>query len=268
MTGDLRARRKFQNPPINELVIALYHLPLSELRTQHIGVYWDQIKDKYPICEQQHPFITETDASVLQPVAGEVFPLPRFWFRSNAHSFLIQVQRNAFMLNWRRPSQSPEYPHYEAVQEEFWNQIGIYKEFIQKSVEAKLDVVNRCELTYINLIARNSFFSSNAEIDKVLPSLEGFCNFANDARQLAGLSATAVYRLNANLLIELTAKLGRRKDEPKEEITILEIKAHGTPLRLSLEAAHDWYETAHEAIYETFITYTNKRVQEEVWKLL
>ena len=259
-------RAKFLNPPINEVVIAVYHLPITELRTQHIGLYWQQIRDKYPNCEQQSPVVSEDDSSIFQNMPGEVFPLPRFWFSSSAHPMLIQVQRNAFMLNWRRLQNNVDYPHYETVQKEFWNAMEIYKAFIQDCVGAKLDVVNRCELTYINVITRNKFFSTHAEIKNVLPPIEGFCNLENDARHLAGLNATAVYRINDNLLVDMVTKLGRRKDATKEEIAILEIKAHGSPVDLSLGEARNWYEVAHEAVNETFLTFTDDRVQKELWK--
>jgi uncharacterized protein (TIGR04255 family) len=52
---------KFVNPPINELVIGLYHIPVIELKAQHIGSYWDRIRDRYPLCEQQQPVISLMD---------------------------------------------------------------------------------------------------------------------------------------------------------------------------------------------------------------
>jgi hypothetical protein len=52
-----KTRVKFQSPPINELVIAIYYLPITELKAQHIGIYWQRIYDKYPICEQQSPIV-------------------------------------------------------------------------------------------------------------------------------------------------------------------------------------------------------------------
>jgi hypothetical protein len=125
------------------------------------------------------------------------------------------------MLNWR--VQNNEYPHYENVEKEFWDEIEIYKAFIQDSVGAKLDVVNRCELTYINVIARNEFFSSRAEIKNVLPSIEGLCNLQNEARDLVGLNVSAIYKINDHLLIDVTTKLGRRTDT-KEEMRSLRSK--------------------------------------------
>jgi uncharacterized protein (TIGR04255 family) len=47
------ARIKFSNPPINELVIAVYYAPLLEFKAQHIGMYWDTVRERYPICEHE-----------------------------------------------------------------------------------------------------------------------------------------------------------------------------------------------------------------------
>ena len=116
------SRIKFKNPPINELVIALYHLPVTEMRAQHIGIYWQRIRDRYPICEQQPPIAGNTPtelAMTLQNMAGEVYPLPRFWFSNADQPTLIQIQRNAFILNWRKGANN-SYPHYEDVENNFW----------------------------------------------------------------------------------------------------------------------------------------------------
>src|SRR5690348_16675603 len=112
-------RTKFTNPPITELVIGLFHLPLEGLRVQHIGSYWDRIRNNYPLCTQQPPIQVPdaAPAAAFAQMPDETFPLPRFWFHNTTHPTLIQVQRNAFMFNWRLLPSLPnnEYPHYETV---------------------------------------------------------------------------------------------------------------------------------------------------------
>src|SRR6516164_7513121 len=104
-------------------------------------------------------------------VPGEVFPLPRFWFLSTIHPTLIQVQRNAFMINWRRAPNAPanEYPHYETVAKDFWKELEGYKTFVQDLVGGKLDPIQRCELTYVNVIAPNEVFVDQGQLMNVLP---------------------------------------------------------------------------------------------------
>ena len=261
-------RIKFENPPINELVIALFHMPITELKAQHIGSYWDRIRGKYPLCDQQQPVMSLPDVpQAFADVPGELFPLPRFWFYNNTHPTLIQVQRNAFMLNWRRATALPdaEYPHYEAVAKNFWEELGNYQRFVQELVGGKLDPLQRCELTYINIITASEFFAAPSQIGNVLPALASLSALEADDRQLAGITGTFTYRVNPTLFIDLAIRLGRRADT-NELGVICELKAHGVPSDLSLEGARAWFGTAHDATYRLFLDSTAKAVQEKIWK--
>lgn len=271
--GTDNKRIKFKNPPLNELVIALFHLPLAELRAQHIGLYWNRIRNRYPVCEQQPPIVTPLDGpglpgpltgQVFLDMPGEVFPLPRFWFSGERHPTLIQVQRNAFLFNWRRGATN-EYPHYEMVVEDFWEELNGYKAFVQESVGGNLDVIQRCELTYVNLIGPNEFFTDPTQLGKVLPLFASLHDFETDDRKLVGLNAAVTYRLNPTLLIDLTLRVGIRSDTA-QPVLALELRAHGVPSDLSLEGAGAWYDAAHDAIYRLFLDSTNKQMQEEIWK--
>ena len=77
-SGAAEKRIKFENPPINELVIALYHLPIVEMKSQHIGIYWDRVREKYPLCQQQSIVVNPFDPQPqpLMEAPGEIFPLP------------------------------------------------------------------------------------------------------------------------------------------------------------------------------------------------
>jgi uncharacterized protein (TIGR04255 family) len=265
-------RTKFKNPPIHELTIALFHLPIVEMKSQHVGIYWDIIREKYPLCEQQPPIslVNFSDAqfqptALFQEVPGEVFPLPRFWFSSRLHPTLIQVQRNAFIFNWRRLPGSGEYPHYETVVEDFWHELAAYKTFIKESVGGKIDVIHRCELTYVNLIIPNEMFANPAQLMNVLPLTASLYDVQTDNRQLTGLNSTVTYRVNPTLHIDLAIRLGQRFDT-KELAAMLELKAHGVPSDLSLDQARDWYDSAHQATYDLFLDATDKQIQKKIWK--
>ena len=265
-SGAADKRIKFENPPINELVLALFHLPIVEMKAQHIGLYWNRIRDRYPLCEQQPPIVNPSETQPFPDAPGEVFPLPRFWFFSDVHPTLIQIQRNAFIFNWRRGTTS-EYPHYETVEKDFWQELGDYKTFVQELGGQGLDVIQRCELTYINVIPPNEFFANPAQLMNVLPLIASLSDIQTDDRQIAGLNATVTYRVNPTLLIDLAVRLGRRSDT-KELVAILEIKAHGVPSDLSLEGTRSWYDSAHEATYKIFLDATAEQVQRLIWKPL
>ena len=260
-------RIKFVDPPVNELAVSLFHLPLLELKAQHVGLYWSRIRDRFPLCEQQPIVAVPEGPMFMEPAPGEMFPLQRFWFFSATHPTLIQLQRNAFMLNWRRrPTGDGEYPHYEAVIHDFWQELGCYSTFLSETINATLDVVQRCELTYVNFIPKNAFFTAPSEVTTILPWLAGLSNLAEDDRQLSGLNATVIHRVSKDMLVDITIRLGQRLDT-RDLGLLLELRAHGTPSDLSLTGAREWYERAHGAIYQLFRKSTSIQMQEDIWKI-
>lgn len=261
---EAKVRVKFKNPPINELVISLYHLPVVEMRAQHIGIYWNKIRKRYPRCEQQAPIILTKEQFNVTETPGELFPLPRFWFHSGPGSMLIQVQRDGFFFNWRKDNEN-EYPHYEVVSEQFCKELETYQSFLQNEFGQKIDVVNRCELTYINIIPPNALWSTATDLGKLFPSLASLATLAETGQLLAGVNSSFTYRFSDNLVVDSTVKLAKRRDT-SEPVAILEVKAHGTPEALSIDATHAWFDIAHDATHEVFLNFTDKNLQKTIWK--
>jgi uncharacterized protein (TIGR04255 family) len=265
-------RIKFESPPISELVVSLFYVPIPELRAQHIGIYWDRIRERYPRCEQQNVVVSPSDAaspSLFQEVPGEVLPLPRFWFSSDAHPILVQVQRNAFMLNWRRlPGASAgEYPHYENVSSNFWDEFEKYKRFIEDIVGGKIDVIQRCELSYINIIsAHPDIFTQPSQLMGVVPSVASLYELQTDGRALVSINTTVTYQVDPTMFVDLIVRGFGRRSDTNELAAALELRAHGAPSDLSLDTVRAWYDSAHDATYKLFLDATAKQVQETIWK--
>ena len=134
----------FKSPPINEVVIATYFKPAVELRSEHIGLFWAQIKSEFPLVRQQPPVGTEI------PMGGDVFPMPRYWFTADDGISLIQIQKNAFMFNWRR--REDEYPRYHKIKPCFDKYYSLFSEFISAEVPSSEQAIDMCELTYVNAV--------------------------------------------------------------------------------------------------------------------
>lgn len=261
-----KGRVKFKNPPINELVIALYHLPIINMQAQHIGLYWEKIRKRYPTCEQQVPVILNVQVPGAAANINEtrIFDLPRFWFHSGPGSMLIQVQRDGFFFNWRKNNDN-EYPHYEIVRAQFCKELETYQSFLQNEFGQKIDVVNRCELTYINIIPPNEFWSSATDVGKLFPSLASLSMLAETGRPLVGANSSFPYRFSDNLTVVSTVTLGKRLGT-SETVAVLEVKAHGAPEGLSIDATLAWFDIAHDATHEVFLNFTDKNVQRTIWK--
>ena len=100
--GKTPARRKYDNPPLSELVFGSYfEQPLHALRAELVGLFWAQIRDKFPTIRQQ-PEISLPITAGLQLQLGftdEQYPMARYWLISEDDTTLIQIQKNAFLFN-------------------------------------------------------------------------------------------------------------------------------------------------------------------------
>ena len=64
---------KYEEPPLNEVVMGVSIAPIVGLHTQHIGRFWEKIASKYPKSEQ-----AENYGKPLPLDKGEIYPGPRF----------------------------------------------------------------------------------------------------------------------------------------------------------------------------------------------
>ena len=154
----------FKNPPINEVVIATYFSsPLSGLRTEHIGLFWAQIKNEFPSALQRPPVPLE------ELTAGsEVFPTPRYWFVSADDASLLQVQKSAFMFNWRRRDDA--YPRFRTIKPQFDNYYNLFVNFARADLQSAEPTIDLCELTYINAIRGCEFWNAPSDTPNIIPS--------------------------------------------------------------------------------------------------
>lgn len=254
------SRIKFENPPINELIIAIYFAPILELKAQHIGKYWDTICKRYPTCEQQAPI---SFMGIITDAPGDIFPLPRFWFHSGQGTPLVQVQRDAFMFNWRADGNN-KYPHYEQVKNTFVEELKNFISFLKTTISYDIKFATRYELTYINLVYENELWTGVADVGKLFPPLSSLGSFDAKSRKLVGLNCTSTYVLRENLSADSTVRFGKRVDT-QQTAAILELKAHGSQ-ELSVDDVLAWYDQAHDATYEMFLDFTDQTMQRTIWK--
>ena len=120
MSTNRTALSAFERPPVVEVAISIMFEPLRGYTAAHAGLLWKRYPD-FTIVEEQ----PELDLPLEEParpqdapvpkIAWSVAPKVRTWFRTEAGTQLIQVQRNRFAYNWRRAETSDEYPRYPVV---------------------------------------------------------------------------------------------------------------------------------------------------------
>src|SRR5258705_177911 len=90
---------------------------------------------------------------------GEYFRaclLQRIWLISEDETFLLQIQRNAFLLNWRK--RDGAYPHFDSIKAEFLTQLDQFFRFIESTLQLSVPVIGACELQYINAVEPTEYW--------------------------------------------------------------------------------------------------------------
>jgi len=250
----------FKNPPINEVVVSTYfNPPLSDLRSEHIGLFWGKIKQDFPIVSQQPIVGTELDI-----LGNEPFPIPRYWFIAEDKINLIQVQKNAFMFNWRRNDE--KYPRFHKnIKPTFDKYYGLFNEFVRTETNIEDLAVDLCELNYINVIDCCEYWEGPQDTPKIIPSFS-MLNPNIDDLDFLGFNCNFGYRLSSDLQINIGIRSGFRTQQQDRPVLIFEIKTSGRLGQIEKPEADEWFERAHDAIIKCFLSITDTDIQNRFWQ--
>ncbi len=248
----------FDNPPINEVVIATYFdPPLDALHSQHIGLFWEQVRDTFPNVQQRVPASIEAEVTLDLP-----FPMPRYWFVASDDVHLIQIQKNAFMFNWRQRNKEV-YPGFEALKPQFDKHFGAFEEFLRRDVDIADASISHAELTYIDVIEEGEFWGGPGSIQQVIPGLTAPVLSADTP--LSSLDWQGRYHLNDDTGLLIRARTGLKPNQRDSHVLILEMKAVGTFPGVRKSATDDWFQRAHTSIIEIFVGITGEGIQRDYW---
>lgn len=251
----------FENPPINEVVLSTYfNPPISDFRNEHIGLFWETIKKEFPVARQQIPVGIGPEIT-----ADELFPMPRYWFIAENDINLIQIQRNAFMFNWRRRDE--EYPRFhDYIKPTFDKYYGIFSEFIRSEIKTSEELaVDLCELTYINALEPSEFWKGPYDTTNIIPSFSILVPGIN-ASDSPGFNCNYVYEVANDLQLNIGIRAAAKAEQPDVPALIFEIKVSGRVGKIAKPTTDEWFERAHEAIIRCFAGMTNHDVQINHWR--
>ena len=117
----------YRRPPVIEVVCGLRFAPLKKLKIPHIGQFWERVRTKFPNCEHAIPL--DVGLGSLDPATG--LPVPRVWLINKSDDRLIQLQRDAFLYNWRKSRRTKKYPRYRNIIKEFKKSLGIFEVYLE-----------------------------------------------------------------------------------------------------------------------------------------
>jgi uncharacterized protein (TIGR04255 family) len=264
-------RIKFRNPPINELVIGVYFdRGISSFRSEHVGLFWSTIRKGFPVVRQRPnvtPPLFGPAGSFMIELAGEseVYPMPRFWLESEDGVTLMQIQKNAFLFNWRK--REAQYPHYENVKTAFDENFSRFSRFIESEVHATQPALQIAELTYINLVESCEYWRGPQDTENVFPNFR-LVGLGPEGTTPADFNQITSQRFAMDLTLTTSIRSGRSAPDADKQVLIFEFRAIGLLGTAGRSEADAWFERAHETIGECFTSMTNPYIQEQYWQPL
>lgn len=252
---------EFENPPVHEVAIGAGFDPEAvPLRSEHVGLFWAEIRDRFPVGEQRPP--------VGRPESigddADIFPMPRYGFRSGDETTVIQVQRNTFVFNWRRGG--GDYPGFDAsLMPSFDEYFRIFENFCCDRLQVPTLALDHCSLSYFNTIRQCEYWDGPRDTRRVLPHV----NLPDLGTNTCGTPAFDYhYKLatEGDLNIRLRIRTGKSRDEQRANVLVFEIEANGRLGGVSKSMADGWYRRAHEALRDCFLSVTDEEVRNRYWK--
>lgn len=137
----------FRNPPVAEVAIGFAFDRVEGLSSYLSGALLERWRSEYPNVSQQPELPPPVN---LDSGPGAFFRLgppvaTRLWFAATDGGFLLQVQPDRLVANWRT-GPGREYPRYPAVRERF---VAAWRDVCEvASLEPR---VFQTEVTYVNL---------------------------------------------------------------------------------------------------------------------
>lgn len=153
---------KYKNPPVVEVVIGLSFAPLQKLSSVHYGAFWQKVSDEYPHWEDNFPLVDEASAPPVE--FFQMPPLRRVFLMHTDRTYLMQLQPDRFIHNWRKTRESDEYPNFEAAKKKFLHGWELFRKFAADEQLGNFEL-KAYEVTYINhVIEKPGSFPLAAEV--------------------------------------------------------------------------------------------------------
>src|SRR5580700_8740811 len=118
----------FRSPPVVEVVCGVQFAPLAELRSAHVGLFWQRVRETYPIARDAFalPAIVENFGAPSPQAAtlpmftmGGGMLVPRVQVFDERGGQMIQIQNGRFHHNWEKQRGEEPYRRYKNIRPAF-----------------------------------------------------------------------------------------------------------------------------------------------------
>ena len=260
----------YERPPVIEVVCGVQYEPIGGFQATAFGLLWQRLRKEYPVVEQKPPLAEvierfgneATDGGGIE--VSKMPPLPRLFFVHSIPNWLLQVQADRFLHNWRKTKDSDVYPRFPQVFGKFWS---AWNDFLEFCSDEKLGdpQINQLEVTYINHIVQGNGWSGLGAIGEVFPDFHwrDERSFLHSPESLAWKATFALPKECGRLHVSLRHALRRDDGKP---VLLCDLTARGIPKARDSDAIRAWFHLGREWIVRGFADLTSEHVQKEIWR--
>jgi uncharacterized protein (TIGR04255 family) len=153
-----KALPSFEHPPVVEVAVGVHFLQLPGLNTVALVRLADMWSGRFPVSQEQPPL-----PPVIPGGGGQMFSLQfqnalpplRLWLLTEDEAFLVQIQHDRLLLNWRKVKPDDPYPRYTTLRRDLSE---LWTEFVTYVAAGDYGVLqpNLAEVTFFNRIPAES----------------------------------------------------------------------------------------------------------------
>jgi len=245
----------YGSPPLTEVACGVQFEALP-LQTRHVGQFWTEIAEEYPLTQD---FLPVPDVGEVASLSFSMMPpLRRTFLATSTTEFVIQLQESRFHHNWRKLSPTVVYPRFAVVFNRFLTAWGLFSDFAKRQglPEPK---PSRYELTYVNEIETLGSIRIEQAV-KLFDWSEIKAEFL-PVPQATNVAWSFPLPDTKGLMNVSTNRLTR----PDGRSVVLLTLACSGPSANEKYSLNDWFQTAHEWIVRGFTDLTTPDAQ-QIWK--
>lgn len=258
---------RYRKPPVIEVAMSVQFEELAAFQPVHFGLLWERWRERYPVAEHKEPLGSVVELFGVRGTQSAFissdFPIGRYWYLSADAHQLIQVQRDKFVLNWRKLDEDTRYPSYDTLRERFEQELDLFLEFLETENIGRLEPT-QAELTYVNHIPAEKGLDS--DLERVLAPWSGsvsepFLPSIEDAQ----LFWQYKFEENGKPIGRLHIQLQTALSSANRRLLTIAMTGRGAPIGTGSAGALRLTDKAHEWIVRGFTSLTTDQMH-NLWE--
>lgn len=262
----LQPTLSFEAPPLEEVAFSLQFEPMKGFHIGHIGLVWNAFRSRYPVVEtaEEVPQQIEKFGVISRKVPPsfellEKMPVPRVLFIGEDKQYVIQIQKDRFIFNWRKLfDENLRYPRYPAIKKMVLDEFAVFSEFLAVN-GLESPSFTQVEVTYVNHIDASrpiEHVFKDVVVESRFPSTLKLEAFTVNLKQLIMRDTESVGRLYT--VIEKANRVTDGKD-----LYVFKFTARVHPKEPSLAGVIGAMDIMREEINNAFVNMTTTAMHNE-----